>query len=682
MSEQETLSRDTVLVKIDRIEPNKWNTNEVRGDKYTQLVKDMSEEGQREPITVSPKGIFYGLEDYAPTEENLEYVLCDGEHRYKAAKSLGWSEIRAIIRYLTEDEATTEFYRQQSTRGDNNPLKEAEMFEYYFKEKKLKEHQIATKFNVTKDYVTNRRRLLRVSPKVQELYLDPTAFLVEASAPVEALSPSHLKAMVGLDDDDQTRLAMESILNGKSSKWVEEQAKAIKAEKAKQKRFMKAWETAKRKNCPECDLPPRGFYGTDEIMFYCTAIQPHTWRFDLTEEEEKARQEEVMRQQAEDFKQRVYEDIEKIIENYRLIGISKGPTMPQLQHDLHMKVVSLTTDETTELIEQYLKENPDVTLRTQQDVYFKGISDLIDADPNITIVELIRGIQDNWMLEARSASNIIDQYLAEHPEVELDEGVTLSRDTNPEIIVPEGTEAPENPAQTFNPKAFTDNLAKDAGVPDEVDEEDETAAEPDIREALGESSAETVVLPQYKVQRIGRVVSALELAIHHLTKDKLDEIFFSKIRQLELITKQIRERYDVERNARDEQDKQDLEVQPEEEAKEVPDTPTIPVPDHGREYQEDGGTVLCANCEKQVPEAIMCMYCGEKLLPGEPEPEQDSELVTKWLDSPIKELRGLRDQLTPEDIETLKERDTRKGAQALLDKAQTSIPEAIPAEDD
>ena len=104
-----------VKFSLGQLEPNRWNANEVTGDTCTQLLSDMRDHGQREPVTVSPRSVFYG-------EPGEGYIICDGEHRYKAAMELGWEDLEATVEELTEDQAITRFYRQQGTLGDSIKL--------------------------------------------------------------------------------------------------------------------------------------------------------------------------------------------------------------------------------------------------------------------------------------------------------------------------------------------------------------------------------------------------------------------------------------------------------------------------------------------------------------------------------------------------------------------------------
>lgn len=710
MSQQENVSRDTIHLRLDQIEKNKWNTNEVRGEKKQRLRKDMEENGQREPITVSPKGIFYGLEDYAPSKDKMEYVICDGSHRYDIGEDLNWETIRAVIEMLTEDEALTKFYRMQSNRGDNNPIKEAELFEYYYTEKKLKEHQIADKFNVSRGYVAQRRQLLRVSPKVQTLFLDPSEALVEAGAPMAELTASHVKALVGLDEADQTRVAMEAILNGKSSKWVEEKAKEIRAKKAERERFMKAWETAVTKDCPLCNSKPKGFHEEDQNTFQC-AENFHIYRYDKTPEEVEAEAEAIR----EEERQKALEERYKYQEKTLLDILERQPdiTLDNLYAAYFFQGPFHNKEEACKYVEAYLEEHPDIQVAPEPEPepvpepeetasseaktaewyppkakYDPNVINLGKEGPVTYLFTLKRFVDREtftWGYGIAAGGQggggpidskdeldgVLSRMVNTFWHTEYDKPKPSEKNTRIEIV-----DNPYYEATELWDILVDNERAKYNERRSSKDELPEDAVE-DISKALGGAIPEPLTVAQ--VQSLGQVVYNLEQAQHNLEQEGLENLFFRHLVSVESLKTVLKTRYLAERNARDELDKQDLES--EEEDKEVPDEPTIPVPDHGRDYPDSDGTVLCPHCEKQVPDSNGCAYCGEPLLPGDPEPE-DSPLVKQWLDSPIKELRDLRDQLTLEDIEHIREKEERKGALALLDKAQSMIPEPIPAEDD
>ena len=107
------LINDSVLLKIDEIHPNPKNPNTMSEDTFKALKDHIKKSGLIGNILVreNPQG--------------KGYEIIDGEHRYKAAKELGYSEINAIILDVNDINATIELIRFNREKG-------------YFEEDKLK----------------------------------------------------------------------------------------------------------------------------------------------------------------------------------------------------------------------------------------------------------------------------------------------------------------------------------------------------------------------------------------------------------------------------------------------------------------------------------------------------------------------------------------------------------------
>ncbi|RCJ42002.1 chromosome partitioning protein ParB [Nostoc minutum NIES-26] len=82
-------------------------------DKQAQLVKSIREQGILEPLLVRPL-------------ENGNYELVAGERRYRAAQSIGLSEIPVVFRELDDQQALQVALIENLEREDLNPLEETE----------------------------------------------------------------------------------------------------------------------------------------------------------------------------------------------------------------------------------------------------------------------------------------------------------------------------------------------------------------------------------------------------------------------------------------------------------------------------------------------------------------------------------------------------------------------------
>lgn len=76
------------MIPLDRIVPNAWNPNEMDEKTFNRLVEEIKEIGFVEPIHLAP------VED---VDGNRCYRILGGEHRFRAVKLLGGTEIPALV---------------------------------------------------------------------------------------------------------------------------------------------------------------------------------------------------------------------------------------------------------------------------------------------------------------------------------------------------------------------------------------------------------------------------------------------------------------------------------------------------------------------------------------------------------------------------------------------------------
>ena len=79
---------ESVLIDVDRLHPNEWNPNYQTDDTFNQLVEEIKEDGFEQPLNVVP---------CSDCGEGEQYRIIGGEHRWKAARVLGFEEIPCYI---------------------------------------------------------------------------------------------------------------------------------------------------------------------------------------------------------------------------------------------------------------------------------------------------------------------------------------------------------------------------------------------------------------------------------------------------------------------------------------------------------------------------------------------------------------------------------------------------------
>lgn len=124
------------------------------------------------------------------------YEIIAGERRYRAAKSIGLSEIPSIIRSIDEEKAAKLSLIENIQREDLNPIEEALAFNSLLTDYGLKQEELGNTLGKSRSYVTNILRLLNLHDEVIKYIYEGT------------LSSGHGKVLLGIKDkNEQLRLA-------------------------------------------------------------------------------------------------------------------------------------------------------------------------------------------------------------------------------------------------------------------------------------------------------------------------------------------------------------------------------------------------------------------------------------------------------------------------------------------
>lgn len=236
------------LIPIDRVDANLWNPNSMGEVEYDALKQDMHVHGVTgvDAILVSPFHCFFSEKTITD-----RFVIVDGEHRWRAAKELGWKEIRCEVQLIIEDDAKALCYRRNRERGNIDPMKEAVLFKTEI-DKKRKQKDIADKYGVDQTTVSRRLSLLKLSGKTVKAL---------ASMPRGIITPSYLEPIATLDPGDQDQVVQQILASVKlgdavnvhsverNSNWLRKQAED-------KRKLAEAVQKAKFPKCPKCGKSP------------------------------------------------------------------------------------------------------------------------------------------------------------------------------------------------------------------------------------------------------------------------------------------------------------------------------------------------------------------------------------------------------------------------------------------
>ena len=174
---------------LARIHPNRFQPRHAfSSESINELAQTLREEGLLQPIIVR--------------EDGEEYEIIAGERRFRAAQSLGWEKIPAIVNNLSDQQTASLALIENLQREDLNPIDEAMAYENLMELNSLTQAQLAKDIGKSQSYVANKLRLLKLDPQIQEAL---------ASG---AITARHGRALLALSSDQQKQ-ALEQILSDK-----------------------------------------------------------------------------------------------------------------------------------------------------------------------------------------------------------------------------------------------------------------------------------------------------------------------------------------------------------------------------------------------------------------------------------------------------------------------------------
>lgn len=192
-------------IELDKIVPNRYQPRrEFSDDSIKELAETLDKDGLLQPIVVREDG-----ED--------QYEIIAGERRYRAAKSLNWETIPAIVNNMNDDQAASLALIENLQREDLNPIDEAKAYTNLMKLNDLTQTALAKDMGKSQSYVANKLRLLKLDDDVQKA-------LIEGK-----ITARHGRALLNLSDDDQERVLKEIEEKGLNVKQTEEIAKDVNA---------------------------------------------------------------------------------------------------------------------------------------------------------------------------------------------------------------------------------------------------------------------------------------------------------------------------------------------------------------------------------------------------------------------------------------------------------------------
>ena len=163
-----------------------------------ELEESLKSNGLLQPVTVRP------------TKGGGGYELVAGERRLRAAMNIGWTEIPAVIKDLSDAEMLTLALVENLQRFDLNPVEEAEGYERLIGEFGHTQKSVSEMVGKDRSTVANVLRILQLPERVRTMVRDGR------------LSPGQARPLLGLEDDVRIEtLADQIVEHGWSAREVE-----------------------------------------------------------------------------------------------------------------------------------------------------------------------------------------------------------------------------------------------------------------------------------------------------------------------------------------------------------------------------------------------------------------------------------------------------------------------------
>lgn len=187
-------SEEVVKIPIDKIIPNRYQPRTVFDDeKIEELARTIHTHGVIQPIVIRPMSGSVG-----------NYEIIAGERRYRAMKSLQWSEVPAIVRNLNDRETASIALIENLQREELTAIEEALAYQKLLELHSLTQEALAQRLGKGQSTVANKLRLLKLPQFVQDAILN------------REISERHARALIAIKDE---QLQMQLIAASKEFDW-------------------------------------------------------------------------------------------------------------------------------------------------------------------------------------------------------------------------------------------------------------------------------------------------------------------------------------------------------------------------------------------------------------------------------------------------------------------------------
>lgn len=225
-------------IPIELIDPSPFQMRQEMDPEYLQaLAQSLEQDGQQRPVNVRPIG--------------ERYQLAYGHQTTEAARLLGWSDLLAMVKPMTDEEMEWSIYAENRFNRDWNDYAYALWLDHMIEKYKLTQEEMAEKANMSRNRVSQLLRMLQLEqnvtavtlPKIserqaREILSKPVVDHPELCEKVteyieekdEAPSPREIKKMHKIISREKS-LAKEGLSKEEFERMDREHKKRVKADK-------------------------------------------------------------------------------------------------------------------------------------------------------------------------------------------------------------------------------------------------------------------------------------------------------------------------------------------------------------------------------------------------------------------------------------------------------------------
>lgn len=154
-------SEEVLKLPLDKIHANKYQPRTVFDqEKIEELARTIHVHGVIQPIVVRK------------SDTEGEYEIIAGERRFRAMKSLEWTEVPAIIRNLSDKETASIALIENLQREELTAIEEAHAYQNLLEIQEITQEALAQRLGKGQSTIANKLRLLKLPEEIQTALLN------------------------------------------------------------------------------------------------------------------------------------------------------------------------------------------------------------------------------------------------------------------------------------------------------------------------------------------------------------------------------------------------------------------------------------------------------------------------------------------------------------------------------